>query len=326
VARPRVIVTGNLVEDRAADGDWVPGGPALYAARMAHALGAEVTLITHMIEGYPAHVLAGIHVASLDRTYRGPEGAAGSAALPGVGDAGSSPHRPYRGREGAAGSAALNTPAIAPCRYANTYDAHGNRTQLLLSPGEPLDGPFPHDGLVDALIVAPAYHELSGVPAIDARVVMVSLQGPLRSVDGTGRVIPAPGAYAQAAPFVEPGAFACFSDEDTRDPGELAKRLAAARMTVAVTRGHRGATVYEGEYRREVPPLPAKAVDPTGAGDCFATAWAVRFAETGDLAEACAFGLAAGALATEKPGLAGVPTRSEVEERARMSECAGSVA
>jgi hypothetical protein len=48
----------------------------------------------------------------------------------------------------------------------------------------------------------------------------------------------------------------------------------------------------------------------------------VRFAETGDLHSACAFALAAGALATERPGLAGVPTRGEVERRALLAEAA----
>lgn len=273
---PRVLVAGNLVEDRASDGGWVPGGPALYAARMAHALGAQVTLVTRKPVGYPAGALAGLELRAV--------------------------------------------PAAAACRYANSYDREGNRTQILLDPGEPLTVDEDPGMLVDALIVAPAYHELSGRPPIDARVMMASLQGVLRSTDATGRVVPAPDAIARAAPFAEPGAFACFSEEDTANPDALARHLADARMTVAVTRGYRGVTLYEGEHRRDVAALPADAIEPTGAGDCFASAWAVRFAETGDLHSACAFALAAGALATERPGLAGVPTRAEVERRAALAE------
>lgn len=273
MANPHVVVAGNLVEDRAADGGWVPGGPALYAARMAQALGAEVTLVTGRPAGFPAGALAGVNVVA--------------------------------------------SPVAVACRYANTYDAEGNRAQLLLSPGEPLDVNWRPRQLIDALIVAPAYHELDGLPPLEARVTMVSLQGPLRDTDAAGRVTSASDPQVAVTPFMQPGAFASFSDEDTDEPEVLARFLAAARMTVAVTRGHRGATLFEGSYRRHVEALPADPVDPTGAGDCFATAWAVRFAETGDLAEACAFALAAGALATEKPGLAGVPTRAEVEARAR---------
>ncbi|MBN9493208.1 hypothetical protein J0H33_07670 [bacterium] len=276
MASPRVVVAGNLVLDQADGGAWVPGGPALYAARMAKALGAEVTLVTGRPAGYPAGALRGLDL--------------------------------------------IERPAEAACRYANTYDAQGNRAQVLLDPGEPLVSETWPGGLIDALIVAPAYHELTALPPVDARVVMVSLQGPLRSVDGDRRVVHAADAVAAATPFIEPGAFASFSDEDVADPEALARHLAARRMTVAVTRGHRGATLFEGGFRREVASLPADPVDPTGAGDCFAAAWAVRFAETGDLGEACAFALAAGALATEKPGLEGVPTRREVEERARHAQ------
>lgn len=277
MANLHVVVAGNLVEDRAADGGWVPGGPALYAARMAKALGANVTLVTGKPAGYPAAALAGLDVVA--------------------------------------------SPVAAACRYANTYDSEGTRTQLLLSPGEPLDLTWRPQQLVDALIIAPAYHELAGLPPIDTRVTMVSLQGPLRDSDADGRVTTARDALRAATPFMEPGAFASFSDEDTDDPEALARYLAQGRMTVAVTRGHRGATLFEGAYRRHVDALPAESIDPTGAGDCFATAWAVRFAETGDLAEACSFALAAGALATEKPGLAGVPDRSDVEARARTASC-----
>ncbi len=275
MANLHVVVTGNLVEDRAADGGWVAGGPALYAARMAKALGANVTLVTGKPARYPAAALAGLEVVA--------------------------------------------SPVAAACQYANTYDPEGNRTQLLLAPGEPLEISWRPRQLVDALIVAPAYHELAGLPPFDTRVTMVSLQGPLRDIDGDGRVVATPDPAAAVAPFIEPGAFASFSDEDTADPEALARHLAAGRMTVAVTRGHRGATLFEGAYRRHVDALAADSIDPTGAGDCFATAWAVRFAETGDLAEACTFALAAGALATEKPGLAGVPPRSDVEARARTA-------
>jgi sugar/nucleoside kinase (ribokinase family) len=59
-------------------------------------------------------------------------------------------------------------------------------------------------------------------------------------------------------------------------------------------------------------------VDPTGAGDCFATAFAVRYAETESFAEAGWFAAAAGALAVEGYGLAGVPTRAAIEQRMKQ--------
>lgn len=269
--RLHVVVAGNLVEDQEAGGGRVPGGPALYAARMAHALGARVTLLTQLPRDYPAAALDGLDLRA--------------------------------------------EPVDSACRYANTYDAAGKRTQMLLAPGRPLNVALRPGDLIDALIIAPAYHEFATRPPIDARVVMVCLQGLLRDTDDAGRVFPARDPLARVASFIEPGAFACLSDEDTADPESLARELAAGRMTVALTRGERGVTLFEGAYRRDIAAFPAEPIDPTGAGDCFASAWTVRFAETGDLAAACAFALAAGALATERPGLAGVASRAEVERR-----------
>src|SRR5690606_7292561 len=111
-----IVVVGNVVEDQAPGGGWVPGGPSLYIARTALALGAEATLVTTLAPGYDRSVLEGL--------------------------------------------AARAIPAASAPRYANTYSAEGQRTQLLFAPGEPI----PVDaaggaGPCDGLIVAPAYHE-----------------------------------------------------------------------------------------------------------------------------------------------------------------------
>ncbi len=47
------------------DGSWAPGCPALYVARAAHALGAEVTLVTHLPVDYPCQVLEGLDIVAL---------------------------------------------------------------------------------------------------------------------------------------------------------------------------------------------------------------------------------------------------------------------
>ena len=60
-----IVVAGNVCLDRTAEGGWTPGGPALYAARCAHALGARVTLVTHLTPNYDREVLAGLEVVAL---------------------------------------------------------------------------------------------------------------------------------------------------------------------------------------------------------------------------------------------------------------------
>jgi hypothetical protein len=259
------------VEDRTPEG-LVPGGPSLYAARAALALGADVTLVTRLSANYDRTVLAGLDLKAVE-----------AAAAP---------------------------------QYANSYDADGNRTQLLLNEGEPLtEDAMACDEKTDVFLLAPAYHEVAEWPFPCAKTRGISLQGLLRSKEGE-RVVPTADAWSAVAPFVAKGVFAFLSAEDTRDAAGLARKLATEGMPVFVTHGHHGADYFAPDgTERHWDPIPADAVDPTGAGDCFATAFIVRFAETNDLTEATRFALAAGSLAVEGAGIAEVPTRGAIEAR-----------
>lgn len=84
---------------------------------------------------------------------------------------------------------------------------------------------------------------------------------------------------------------------------------------VVVTRGARGATMYQRgvEMAWGVPPK-VKAVDATGAGDCFVGAICVALLEGMEPADALTFACAAGASAATRPGAQpAMPTRDEVE-------------
>ncbi len=282
------MVVGNVVEDRTAEGGWTPGGPSLYSARAAQALGAAVTLVTcELVSVGPApfdrSVLAGIEVIELPR---------------------------FRGKP-------------MP-RYANTYDERGNRTQLLVEQGDVLPAGFVQTGdrprfrePVDLLIYAPAFHELTQPPAaaVPAALTAISLQGLLRDVTARLEVFQHRAPWPQVADWVGVAGFAFFSDEDTGQPDVLARHLANQGMHVFLTRGDRGAALFTPDGEREYPPLPAEPNDPTGAGDCFSTAFLVRFAEAGDVEVATQFALAAGALAVERAGLESIPSRAEIEHR-----------
>ncbi len=210
--------------------------------------------------------------------------------------------------------------ALHAARYANRYGAGGSRTQLLLEPGEPIPAELlACDAPQDAFLLAPAFHEVSEWPFPCARHRAIALQGLLRTVDPEGRVKPREDAFEAVAPFVHRGMFAFLSEEDTGDGDRLAGRLSeAAGATVVVTRGANGASLYRAGARRDFRALPGNPVDPTGAGDCFATAFIVRFAEINDIDGAMRFALAAGALAVEAPGLAGIPSRAAIERRLEM--------
>jgi sugar/nucleoside kinase (ribokinase family) len=269
------VVVGNVVEDRAAGG-WTPGGPSLYSARTAAALGVGVTLVTCLPPDFTRDALCGLDITAVRS-------------------------------------------ALAP-RYANAYAPDGSRSQQLLAPGEDIAA-LPDLSGADAVILAPAYHELDALlerPASLAQpagcLFAIALQGLLRSVDGAGNVRPRNDPLT-AARSVPPGAFAFFSDEDTPAPDALAAALARQGATAVLTRGYRGATIYRPGRVDAYQPVPASAADPTGAGDVFATAFVVRMIETRDMDQAARFALAAGALAVEAPGLEAIPTREQIEAR-----------
>ena len=86
---------------------------------------------------------------------------------------------------------------------------------------------------------------------------------------------------------------------------------------LVVTQGERGAIVYQGERETAIPALQtANAIDTTGAGDIWATAFCVRYRETRDVHESGNFAAAAAAICVSRQGLKGVPVdREEVLDR-----------
>jgi len=86
---------------------------------------------------------------------------------------------------------------------------------------------------------------------------------------------------------------------------------------VVVTLGAAGAVMYQrgAEIARAAPPR-VRAVDATGAGDCFVGAICVALLEGMEPEAALRFACAAGAIAATRPGAQpSMPTRDEVEDR-----------
>jgi sugar/nucleoside kinase (ribokinase family) len=145
-------------------------------------------------------------------------------------------------------------------------------------------------------------------------MVGVSPQGWLRSVDADGNVARA--RYA-GAPFWR-GADAIFvSDEDLAGGRADVEPWAADVPIVVMTESYRGAEVHsEGRWRR-IDAFPEEEVDPTGAGDTLATAFLIRFRETGDLATSMRFAAAAASLSIAGNGADAMATREEIEAHVR---------
>lgn len=80
-----------------------------------------------------------------------------------------------------------------------------------------------------------------------------------------------------------------------------------------VTMGKDGAILYTNNEQIKIPPLNVKAIDSTGAGDCFNAALAVSIAQGNDLLSSCQFANIAAALSvTKNYVIDSLPTKEEV--------------
>lgn len=169
--------------------------------------------------------------------------------------------------------------------------------------------------------LAPEDAEVDAVRRAD--VVLLQLEVPLAAVTAaaaaaTGTVVltPAPSRPLPAELIERVGVLVPNEHElrvlagveaGERSPAELA--VLARRVTgaaVVVTLGARGALVVPPEGAALLqPPPPVRAVDTTGAGDCFSGALAQGLAGGAALPEAVRFAVAAAALSTTGPGARG---------------------
>lgn len=201
----------------------------------------------------------------------------------------------------------------------------GHRRQRWLSGSDPM----PVDALPEAWrgaagwILGPIAGELpdawSAVGPIDARIGL-GWQGLLRTFGPHGwveRRAPA------ESPLVERAGLLCASVDDL-PPGfaleELRRLAGGAASAVVLTDGANGGIAFDGPGLIRYQALAAEAVaDPTGAGDVFLAALMVAWLVTGRRATARSlhFAAAAGSLAVEGLGLAGVPSRAALAARLR---------
>jgi ribokinase len=119
-----------------------------------------------------------------------------------------------------------------------------------------------------------------------------------------------------AAPFSDQAVQAVLPHVDllimnSVEASQLARKP-SCRMIV--TRGKDGVDLIECDARLHVPAVPAKAVDTTGAGDCFAGYLAAGLDQGMEMVDAIHLGVAAAALQIQRHGTASaVPTRQEVD-------------
>ncbi len=202
--------------------------------------------------------------------------------------------------------------------FRNIYIGNSRRQELHawagpIPPIVPPDWPRP-----DIVLLGPIAAEvsLSMARQFPGSFVGLSPQGWMRQWDSSGRVKPRPwrglfGALGTVQVMV------LSRDDVSGDEARLAAYAQQVPVLVA-TRGYEGADLY---LRREglgievlhCPAWPAREVDPTGAGDVFATAFLLHLSRCKDIGRAVEFASVVAGLSVEAPGLDGVPTYEQVE-------------
>jgi sugar/nucleoside kinase (ribokinase family) len=214
----------------------------------------------------------------------------------------------------------VKQPSGASTTFENHYE-RGQRKQRLHARSAPLViDALPRDWRAPAIaLIGPVFGEIDPAMAAafdDRALVGVSPQGWLRALDRDGNVVR---ARYEGVPFWT-GADAIFvSDEDLLGGRDDAEPWAAEGAIIAMTESDRGAQIYvDGSWRR-IASYPEDEVDPTGAGDTFATAFLIRLHETNDIAEAARFGAAAASLSIGGIGVDATPDRAQIEARMRRN-------
>lgn len=211
--------------------------------------------------------------------------------------------------------------APATTRFVNVYEGHERRQVLSARAGDIQLDVLPEEWRrPDVLLLGGVAAELPGSLALafEAEVVGANAQGWLRAFAPDGTVSPL--AWERPEENLA-GVHALFlSEHDLPDALGRTRALLSTVPMIALTRGWRGLLLMTREGEQVVPTLPRPEVDPTGAGDVFATTFLVRYQETGDPAEAAAFAACAASCVVEGIAATTLGDREEVSRRLARRE------
>ncbi|MCY4116698.1 MAG: PfkB family carbohydrate kinase [Caldilineaceae bacterium] len=209
-------------------------------------------------------------------------------------------------------------PSERTTTFANLYSPAG-RVQYCYTPSPPIgarDIPPQLRAPRIALLGPLANEVLPDVAAAFATETLVAAvpQGWMRRWDSDGRVFPI--AWTTMTDILPLLDVLILSIEDIDGELQLLREFLKYTSLVILTEYRDGSTVYRraGDEVETipVPPRPADELDPTGAGDIFATAFLLRLAATGDPLDAARYANVTASFGVEARGVAGIPTHAEV--------------
>jgi sugar/nucleoside kinase (ribokinase family) len=159
--------------------------------------------------------------------------------------------------------------------------------------------------------LAPIAYEVNPafVSAFEGARVCATPQGWMRRREEDGRVTAIP--WESASEILPRATLTVMSEEDIRHLPGAEQAFAALAPLMVVTRAEHGGTIYENGDPRDFSAYPVDQVEPTGAGDIFATALHIALARTGDLDRAIRAATYLAALSVTRVGRSSVPSTDE---------------
>jgi sugar/nucleoside kinase (ribokinase family) len=196
-------------------------------------------------------------------------------------------------------------------QYWNVYNG-GNRTQFTRFAGVRLGAADIGERYRNTRIahLAPLNNEVDpGMLRVFAANVFVGLtpQGWLRRWDAEGRVTQKPANWTDARPFLVRADAVVMSIEDVGGDWTAAESWASQTRVLVVTEGDQGCTIFAHGERTCVPAPQIKQVEPTGAGDVFASTFFIALQRGDALLDAARYANCVAATKVSRPRLEGLP-------------------
>jgi sugar/nucleoside kinase (ribokinase family) len=199
-------------------------------------------------------------------------------------------------------------------RFEHRYEGAG-RVSHVRGRASPLGAAHVPDDWLDAplVLLAPVLDEVDPLLAVEFAegAVGAAGQGWLRAVGRDGLV--APRTWESPRPLLNRIQTLFLSREDVRGQEASVVEWLQYVPIGALTADRDGALLFVNGDRYEVRARPAKEVDPTGAGDVFATTFLVEYDRSGDPWHAGAAAACAGSLTVEGDGWSMVPERAALD-------------
>lgn len=205
-------------------------------------------------------------------------------------------------------------PAADTTTFENVY-VNGHREQFVYSFATPLTvATVPSSWQSSPIVhIGPIMHECD--PSLAGyfsgkTFVGITPQGWMRASDAQGRVFPQ--AWKSAEYLLPLASAVVLSVDDIGGDWDLAVRFAQQTPVLVVTCGWDGGTLFLNGKPTTFPAIPVMEVDPTGAGDIFATAFFVAMASGVKPLAATQFAACLAARSVTRVGLASTPQPNEV--------------